>query len=349
MSGMNAGMGSARGDQLDAGFAKLQGEDFQYIMQSYEIIVGRNFKKGKVDLDLSAVGGDRDVSRRHARIFYDFQHRSFALEVLGQHGCYVQRVLHRPGDDPVKLKSQDLIQIGQTQFYFLLPARPIFASFAGEETPHSSNFRGQSIHIGSATASPRQTHIPSRPMSSSGKHPAHSDFSASRNNGYGGANCGNGINVGTATQGLYVTSLAYFIPAAKKFETRMADKDEDNKLEYHLTSCVAVMVSIHCDASGRQWMPVEQLHAELTKKFTAIWPYGNVQKYLAPEDGSSTRTAERPWHRLLELLKNHPERFIMSSISRGTITLEFVSLVSLADKFCCPEVDQVTARFMSKK
>ena len=88
---------------------------------------------------------------------------------------------------------------------------------------------------------------------------------------------------------------------------------------------------------------------QLTKKFTAIWPYGNVQKYLAPEDGSSTRTAERPWHRLLELLKNHPERFIMSSISRGTITLEFVSLVSLADKFCCPEVDQVTARFMSKK
>uniref|UniRef100_A0A8R7QGJ4 FHA domain-containing protein n=1 Tax=Triticum urartu TaxID=4572 RepID=A0A8R7QGJ4_TRIUA len=135
MSGLNAGMGSARGDQLDAGFAKLQGEDFQYIMQSYEIIVGRNSKKGKVDLDLSVVGGDRDVSRRHARIFYDFQHRSFALEVLGQHGCYVQRVLHHPGGDPVKLKSQDLIQIGQTQFYFLLPARPIFASFAAQGTP----------------------------------------------------------------------------------------------------------------------------------------------------------------------------------------------------------------------
>uniref|UniRef100_M8C111 Uncharacterized protein n=1 Tax=Aegilops tauschii TaxID=37682 RepID=M8C111_AEGTA len=232
MSGLNAGMGSARGDQLDAGFAKLQGEDFQYIMQSYEIIVGRNSKKGNVDIDLSTVGEDRDVSLRHARIFYDFQHRSFALEVLGQHGCYVQRVLHRP---------------------------------------------------------------------------------------------------------------------AKKLETRMADKDVDNMLEYHLASCVAIMVSIHCDASGRQWMPVEQLHAELTGKFTAIWPYGNAQKYLAPEDGSSTRTAERPWHRLLELLKNHPERFIMSSISRGTITLEFVSLVSLADKFCSPEVDQVTARFLSKQ
>ena len=82
-------MGSARGDLLDGGFAKLQGKDFNYVMQSYEIIVGRNSKKGKVDLDLNSVGGDRDVSRRHARIFYDFQHHSFALEVLGQRGCYV--------------------------------------------------------------------------------------------------------------------------------------------------------------------------------------------------------------------------------------------------------------------
>ena len=72
MSGLNAGMGSARGDQLDAGFAKLQGEDFKYIMQSYEITMGRSTKKEKVDLDLSALARDKDVSGRHARIFYNF-------------------------------------------------------------------------------------------------------------------------------------------------------------------------------------------------------------------------------------------------------------------------------------
>lgn len=37
---------------------------------------GRSSKKEKVDLDLSVVGGDKDVSGRHARIFYDFQHHS---------------------------------------------------------------------------------------------------------------------------------------------------------------------------------------------------------------------------------------------------------------------------------
>ena len=88
---------------------------------------------------------------------------------------------------------------------------------------------------------------------------------------------------------------------------------------------------------------------QLIEHFSTIWSHSKVQKYLPPEDGSLTGKAETPWHRLLELLKNFPEKFIMSSMSRGTITLEFVSLVSLADKFCSPEVDQVTARFVSKK
>ena len=50
MSGLNASMGSASGDVLDAGFAKLQGKNFNYIMQSYEITMGRSTKKEKVDL-----------------------------------------------------------------------------------------------------------------------------------------------------------------------------------------------------------------------------------------------------------------------------------------------------------
>ena len=50
MSGLNASMGSAIDDVLDAGFAKLQGKNFNYIMQSYEITMGRSTKKEKVDL-----------------------------------------------------------------------------------------------------------------------------------------------------------------------------------------------------------------------------------------------------------------------------------------------------------
>lgn len=113
------------GNDVEAGFAKLQGEDFEYYMQTYSIILGRNSKKSTVDVDLSSLGGGMNISRHHARIFYDFQRRRFALEVLGKNGCSVEGVLHLPGTPPVKLDSQDLLQIGDKEFYFLLPVRSI--------------------------------------------------------------------------------------------------------------------------------------------------------------------------------------------------------------------------------
>ncbi|KAK9949827.1 hypothetical protein M0R45_005338 [Rubus argutus] len=72
---------------VEAGLEKLQGEDFEYYMQTYSIILGRNSKKSTVDVDLSSLGGDMNISRHHARIFYAFTRRRFALEVLGKNGC----------------------------------------------------------------------------------------------------------------------------------------------------------------------------------------------------------------------------------------------------------------------
>ncbi|CAL9218927.1 unnamed protein product [Arabidopsis halleri] len=113
------------GSDVEVGFAKLQGEDFEYYMQSYSIILGRNSKKATVDVDLSSLGGGMNISRNHARIFYDFTRRRFSLEVLGKNGCFVEGVLHLPGNPNVKLDSQDLLQIGDKEFYFLLPVRSI--------------------------------------------------------------------------------------------------------------------------------------------------------------------------------------------------------------------------------
>ncbi|KAF2545757.1 hypothetical protein F2Q70_00023826 [Brassica cretica] len=68
------------GSDVEVGFAKLQGEDFEYYMQSYSIMLGRNSKKSTVDVDLSSLGGGMNISRNHARIFYDFTRRRFSLE-----------------------------------------------------------------------------------------------------------------------------------------------------------------------------------------------------------------------------------------------------------------------------
>lgn len=124
-------MASSAGSDVEAGFAKLQGEDFEYYMQTYSIILGRNSKKSTVDVDLSSLGGGMNISRHHARIFYDFQRRRFALEVLGKNGCFVEGVLHLPGNPPVKLDSQDLLHIGDKEFYFLLPVRSILGGLIG--------------------------------------------------------------------------------------------------------------------------------------------------------------------------------------------------------------------------
>ncbi|XP_023642447.1 FHA domain-containing protein FHA1 isoform X2 [Capsella rubella] len=119
------------GSEVEVGFAKLQGEDFEYFMQSYSIMLGRNSKKSTVDVDLSSLGGGMNISRNHARIFYDFTRRRFSLEVLGKNGCFVEGVLHLPGNPNVKLDSQDLLQIGDKEFYFLLPVRSILGGPLG--------------------------------------------------------------------------------------------------------------------------------------------------------------------------------------------------------------------------
>lgn len=136
MVGSSSGVaGGGTGSDVEAGFAKLQGEDFEYYMQTYSIVLGRNSKKSTVDVDLASLGGGMNISRHHARIFYDFQRRRFALEVLGKNGCFVEGVLHLPGNTPVKLDSQDLLQIGDKKFYFLLPVRSILGGAPARHAP----------------------------------------------------------------------------------------------------------------------------------------------------------------------------------------------------------------------
>ena len=101
-------MGATSGD-VEAGFAKLQGKDFEYYMQTYSIILGRNSKKSTVDVDLSSLDGGMNISRHHARIVYDFARRRFALKVLGKNGCFDEGVLHLPGNPPVKLEIVEIV------------------------------------------------------------------------------------------------------------------------------------------------------------------------------------------------------------------------------------------------
>ncbi|TYI16060.1 hypothetical protein ES332_A08G229000v1 [Gossypium tomentosum] len=109
---------TAGGSDVEAGFAKLQGEDFEYYMETYSIMLGRNSKKSIVDVDLASLGGGMNISRHHARIFYDFALHRFVLKVFGKKRLPRRRRTPPPRKPPsVKLDSQDLLQIGDKEFY----------------------------------------------------------------------------------------------------------------------------------------------------------------------------------------------------------------------------------------
>ncbi|VAH68582.1 unnamed protein product [Triticum turgidum subsp. durum] len=264
--------------EVEAGFAKLQGEDFEYYMQAYSIMLGRNSKKSTVDVDLSSLGGGMNISRHHARIFYDFQRRRFALDVIGKNGCHVEGVLHLPGNSPLKLDSQDLLQIGDKRFYFLLPTRSIFASLAATQQ---------------APVLPSQIPPPSYVQPG---HPRVSDFHdrlPEGDYGWDSDDVGNGVGASGMKGKLKITKKSPgdldvygghrinvepigIVGEDNRPEIRLrGDGDVDNQHivqleEKEVVSSVATVLSDLCGPG--QYMPMRKLHTEVCHGKTHIFP-----------------------------------------------------------------------------
>ncbi|KAL1565737.1 FHA domain-containing protein fha2 [Salvia divinorum] len=331
---------------VEAGFAKLQGEDFEYYMQTYSIILGRNSKKSSVDVDLSSLGGGMNISRHHARIFYDFQRRRFALEVLGKNGCFVEGVLHLPGNPPVKLDSQDLLQIGDKEFYFLLPVRSILGGPIGPRH-HAANFP-----IGAPAAAQHNLGMP--PPSGGGvglgkKGRGRGEYYEDEYNeedGVGGGEEGSSggrrmrrIDTGIdgSGGGGYSYGSAGKAGGSGQLDKKgggrpRIDRESDNQQllqleEKDVVSSVATVLSDLCGPGD--WMPMEKLHTELVEQFGNIWHHSRVRKYLTSEDVLTPEANGKPWHGMLMLLRKYPEHFVINTRSKGRVAQEFVSLVSL--------------------
>ncbi|CAN4098578.1 unnamed protein product [Withania somnifera] len=343
-------MGSSSGSDVEAGFAKLQGEDFEYYMQTYSIILGRNSKKSTVDVDLSSLGGGMNISRHHARIFYDFQRRRFALEVLGKNGCLVEGVLHLPGTPPIKLDSQDQLQIGDKEFYFLLPIRSILV---GPRQHVNVNY----AVAGTAAAAHhyQKQHLSPSPVANvgggyggaakmglfRGREYYEKEYEYDDDDGGGGSlgkkmRRGEGAaEVGGYGYGSCGSSGKASISGQldKKMDGRLrADRDADNQqlLQLEEKDVVSSVANVLSDLCGPgEWMPMEKLHAELVEHYGDTWHHSRVRRYLTSEDYSSPEAKTKPWYGLLVLLRKYPEHFVINTRSKGRVTLEFVCLVSL--------------------
>ncbi|KAF0896991.1 hypothetical protein E2562_031297 [Oryza meyeriana var. granulata] len=302
---------------LEVGFAKLQGEDFEYYMQTYSIVLGRHSRRRNqpgggggagggaaaaapddVDVDLGILGGGMNVSRRHARIFYDFARRRFALEVLGKNGCLVEGVLHVPGSPPVKLDSQDLLQMGDAQFYFLLPTRSVFATEAARR--------------GTAAAVQRVLPPPASDDDEDDGEEEREEAAAVAKrprNGDARALAGRKSDKG---------SKSY----------RQADDLQLLQLEEKdVISSTATVLSDLC--GPQEWVPMDKLHEVMFEKYGDLWHHNRVRKYLTSEDWPESETDGRPWHGLSVLLRKYPEHFVINIRMAGGQSIEFVSLFSL--------------------
>ncbi|KAL8215084.1 hypothetical protein R6Q57_004533 [Mikania cordata] len=310
-------MGSSSSD-VEAGFAKLQGEDFEYYMQTYSIILGRNSKKSTVDVDLSSLGGGMNISRHHARIFYDFQRRRFALEVLGKNGCFVEGVLHLP------------------ELHRSIVGGPI----------GPSHHRVSNPNLVSGYTVPNQLALPPSGRVSSGKkggrgrnvsefEDAYEDDEMDDGGVVGGKKIRRVVGDGHDGYASYggASGSGGKSHSDKKSEGRSRiDRESDNQQllqleEKDVVSSVATVLSDLCGPG--EWMPLEKLHTELLELYGNVWHHSRVRRYLTCDDNSGSEGQGKPWSGLLMLLRKYPEHFVINTRSRGRVTLEFVSLVSL--------------------
>jgi hypothetical protein len=132
------------------GFAKLKGYDIEYFIQKLSVLLGRTrpatatnaegtpaatpAKKGGVksqeqqakqlhkdqEVDIP-LGEHKNISRKHAKIEYNFNNKQFELFVLGKNPVKVDGLSYSKKSQPVILHNGSEILIGDSFFIFLLP------------------------------------------------------------------------------------------------------------------------------------------------------------------------------------------------------------------------------------
>jgi hypothetical protein len=104
-------------------YAMLDFDSFTFYVQTMQILLGRMVEgdSSTDGLDIH-LGNQKAISRRHAKMFYNFGNQRFELSVLGRNGAFVDGNFVEKGIT-VPLSDGTKIQIGETEFAFVLPSK----------------------------------------------------------------------------------------------------------------------------------------------------------------------------------------------------------------------------------
>lgn len=161
-------------------YARLDFESFTFYVQTLQVVLGRRVENSSSMVDVH-LGDTKAISRKHAKIFYNFGTQRFELSVLGRNGAFVDDVFVETGST-VPLKDGTKVQVGTIPFSFVLPSLP--DNSQGSPTPGPINpadalsMRSNNMRVLSRQGSPAIT-SPRKKSISSSKHSSHSAESPS--------------------------------------------------------------------------------------------------------------------------------------------------------------------------
>ncbi|KAM8933479.1 forkhead box protein K1 [Pelodytes ibericus] len=81
--------------------ARLEGRDFEFIMRTPSVTIGRDSSQGSVDVNM---GRSSFISRRHLQLTFSEPH--FYLRCIGKNGVFVDGAFQRRGAPPLQLPIQ---------------------------------------------------------------------------------------------------------------------------------------------------------------------------------------------------------------------------------------------------
>lgn len=135
-------------------YALLDFDNFTFYVQTMQILLGRLVEGDSTTASLDIhLGPQKAISRRHAKIFYNFGHQRFEMTVLGRNGAFVDDAFVETGVT-LPLRNGTRIQIGETRFRFILPdGADESDAHAGETSTGEARGAGQGgPRVGAGTA-----------------------------------------------------------------------------------------------------------------------------------------------------------------------------------------------------
>ncbi|CAN3373113.1 hypothetical protein DIRU0_C16864 [Diutina rugosa] len=105
-------------------YARLDFDNYTFYIQTLQVVLGRKSNMPQssahhaVDVHLSS---KKAISRRHAKIFYNFASQRFELSIMGRNGAFVDDSFVEKGNT-VALAHDTKVQFGDISFKFVLPS-----------------------------------------------------------------------------------------------------------------------------------------------------------------------------------------------------------------------------------